>query len=140
MNFELHPNFKEKIHIIDLNLCKVFLENEKNYPWILLIPMKTGIKKIIDLNIDDQMILYKEMSMAQEILWNAYHPDQINVAAIGNKTPQLHIHIIARFITDPAWPMTVWDHPIKEKLNDDETQAIVKNLRAKFMAQLKKIK
>jgi diadenosine tetraphosphate (Ap4A) HIT family hydrolase len=62
MNFELHPNLKEKIHVLDLDLCRIFLENEKNYPWILLVPMKPEIKKIIDLHPEDQLLLYQEMS------------------------------------------------------------------------------
>lgn len=140
MSFELHPNFNEKIHILDLHLCKVFLENEKNYPWILLIPMKPGIKKIIDLSAEDQILLYQEMSLAQEVMWKIYQPDQINVAAIGNKTPQLHIHVIARFSTDPAWPMTVWDHPKKEKLSSEKISKIADDLRKVFSIYLEKNK
>jgi diadenosine tetraphosphate (Ap4A) HIT family hydrolase len=85
---------------------------------------------------DDQMIVLQEMNIAQKILWNLFSPSQINIAAIGNKTPQLHIHIIARFETDPAWPHTVWDHHIKESYTSDEFDQITNSLQQAFQDAL----
>jgi diadenosine tetraphosphate (Ap4A) HIT family hydrolase len=113
MTFELHSNLLNKDFIIDLPLCKVLLENEAHYPWIFLVPRRHGTLRIMDLLISDQLQLIKEMDLVQNILWKAFDLTQLNVAAIGNKTPQLHIHVIGRRDTDPTWPNTVWDHPIR---------------------------
>ena len=120
MDFEIHKNFHSKIFLIDLTLCRIFLENERHYPWIILVPRRSHKTKIMDLSREDQLQLLSELDMTQHILWNLFKPTQINVAAIGNKTPQLHIHIIARFENDPAWPGTVWDHSIRAPFTSDE--------------------
>ena len=136
MSFTLHPNFSSKIHLIDLPLCKVFLENEKHYPWLLLVPQKNNIKKIIDLSFEDQMVLTQEMSLAQTLIWDLFSPTQINVAALGNKTPQLHIHVIGRFENDPAWPGAVWDHPEKKPYTEEELEEISLKLKEGFLSAL----
>lgn len=117
MSFTLHPNLEKKIFITDLSLCRVLMENEAHYPWLMLVPRKNGIQRLIDLSIDDQMQVTRELHQVQTVVWDLFKPTQLNVAAIGNKTAQLHIHVIARFDKDPAWPGTVWDHPTREKLS-----------------------
>ena len=83
----------------------------------------------MDLSQKDQLQLMSELYWAQKTLWDLFNPDQLNVAAIGNKTPQLHIHIIARFNKDPAWPHTVWDHPIRAPYPLEELEKIKKKIR-----------
>lgn len=128
MEFTLHPNLSKKIFIADLPLCRVLLEDEKHYPWLLLVPRQMGISKIMDLCQTDQFLLVQELDLVQKLLWEEFQPKQINVAAIGNKTPQLHIHVIARFENDPAWPHTVWDHPVRASYNDSIKAERVKKL------------
>jgi diadenosine tetraphosphate (Ap4A) HIT family hydrolase len=130
MTFSLHPNLDKKDFIIDWPLCRVLLEDDQNYPWIFLVPRKAGSLRIMDLSKEDQLQLLEEMDAAQKILWKEFNPSQLNVAAIGNKTPQLHIHVIARFETDPAWPGTVWDHPVRVKYLEDFKIERIKRLRA----------
>jgi diadenosine tetraphosphate (Ap4A) HIT family hydrolase len=113
MQFELHPNLQKKMFVAKLPLCDVLMEDESAYPWFFLVPRRAGVSRIMDLNSDDQLLLLKELDLLQNVVWNEFKPTQINVAAIGNKTPQLHIHVIARYADDPAWPGTVWDHPVK---------------------------
>lgn len=120
MDFEIHENFVSKIFLTDLPLCRVLLENERHYPWILLIPRRHNKLKMMDLSLEDQRQLLGEMDLVQNVLWNEFSPSQLNVAAIGNKTPQLHIHVIARFTDDPAWPGTVWDHPVRAAYPTDQ--------------------
>ncbi len=115
MTFELHPNLSEKIFIKDLPLCRLLMEDDEHYPWFFLVPRVPDVSKIMDLSSVDQLQLLKELDFLQKVVWQEFHPHQINVAAIGNKTPQLHIHVIARFEDDPAWPATVWDHPARSK-------------------------
>jgi len=138
MTFTLHPNFSHKKHLIDLPLCSVFLEDVRHYPWILLIPRRNDVKKMIDLSLDDQLLLLQEMTVGQTILWDLFSPTQINVAAIGNKTPQLHIHIIARYENDPAWPNTVWDHQEKTPYTQEELQKISIKLTEAFQTASEK--
>lgn len=136
MNFELHPNLQKKTQIIELALCKVLLEDIKDYPWILLVPKRENIKKIMDLSQEDQLLLLQELDLAQRILWDILSPTQINVAAIGNKTPQLHIHVIARFEGDPAWPATVWDHPQKTRYSNYDLESMTLKLKEAFQEAL----
>lgn len=115
----MHPNLSNKPIVATLPLCQVLLEDEKHYPWVLLVPRRPDVSKIMDLTKQDQLQLLQEIDLLQNILWKEFHPTQLNVAAIGNKTPQLHVHLIARFANDPAWPQTVWDHPIREKCSKE---------------------
>ncbi len=130
--FTLHSNFGNHTHLIDLPLCTVLLEDRAHYPWILLIPRRCNSGKLMDLKVEDQLQLLKELDGAQKILWDLFQPTQLNVAAIGNKTPQLHVHVIARQENDPAWPHTVWDHPERSQYTPEEKQIIVKKLVEAF--------
>jgi diadenosine tetraphosphate (Ap4A) HIT family hydrolase len=132
MNFTLHPDLAKKTFIIDLALCRVLLEDESHYPWLMLVPKRDQLSRIMDLAPVDQSLLMQEVDGAQRVLWDLFHPTQVNVAAIGNKTPQLHVHVIARFISDPAWPHTVWDHPIKKPYELKEKEEMTSKLREAF--------
>lgn len=134
--FELHPNLASKTFITDLPLCRVLLEDESHYPWIFLVPRRPHVSRIMDLTPEDQLQLLKELDLAQKIIWEKFQPTQINVAAIGNKTPQLHIHVIARFTTDPAWPGTVWDHSIREFYSREKKESIITQLLEMFNKHL----
>jgi diadenosine tetraphosphate (Ap4A) HIT family hydrolase len=76
--------------------------------------------------------LMHELSLAQQTLADLFHPTQLNVAAIGNRTPQLHIHVIARFADDPAWPKTIWDHPVRAPYPQEQKEQWIKVLRNAF--------
>ena len=117
---------------LSIVLEAVLLENEKHYPWLFLVPRRVNVSRMMDLEEKDQMQLMRELNVAQKILWDQFSPDQINVAAIGNKTSQLHIHVIGRFFKDPAWPQTVWDHPVKEPYGEEEKQSITTLLVKEF--------
>ncbi len=82
------------------------------------------------------MELMKELTAAQEVLWDIFQPTQLNVAAIGNKTPQLHVHVIARFSQDPAWPGTVWEHPVRARYLEDEKEMIIQKIKQQLVAKL----
>jgi diadenosine tetraphosphate (Ap4A) HIT family hydrolase len=133
MSFKLHQNFLSKFFLHDFPLCKVLLEDERHYPWLLLIPRRNQVSKLVDLSSEDQLQLNSELNLAQQILLDKFHPDQLNVAAIGNITPQLHIHVIARFKDDPAWPYTVWDHSIRASYAKSEREDTIQALREAFL-------
>ena len=78
------------------------------FPWVILVPERENIREIFELNAKDRKVLIEEIAMVSEVLNKTYWPDKINVAALGNMVEQLHIHVIARFKTDDAWPEPVW--------------------------------
>lgn len=137
-SFSLHPSLSKKIHLGNLSLCTLLLEDERHYPWLILVPRRPDLSTLIHLSRDDHGQLMEEIVQAQQVLLDLFQPTQINVAAIGNKTPQLHIHIIARFSHDPAWPQTVWDHPQRAPYPSEEREGAVCALRARFAELLGK--
>ncbi len=98
---------KDTIALLDWPLCKVLLMNDSQYPWLILVPRRLAIKEIYQLEFIEQQQLLQEINGASQALLNC-QPDKLNVAALGNQVPQLHVHVIARFKTDPAWPRPVW--------------------------------
>ena len=108
MTFELVPSLAQKDFICDLPFCRVLFEDNADYPWIFLVPRKAGVKNMLDLTTEERLQLMREIEVCERAMTNIYHPTQLNVAAIGNRTPQLHVHIICRFRGDPCWPDTVW--------------------------------
>ena len=112
MSFELLNAFKEKKFICNLDLSTVLLE-DKEIPWILLIPKVENALQITDLSFDNQIALLKEINLCSSVMKELFECDQLNIASIGNKTPQLHVHIICRTTKDPLWPQTVWDKALR---------------------------
>lgn len=107
--FELHPQLqKDCIEICDFELCKLLLCNDTQYPWFILVPMRAQIKEVIDLSEQEQQLLWRESAMLSHMLKSVFNPDKLNVAALGNMVPQLHVHHIVRYTTDAAWPAPVW--------------------------------
>lgn len=109
VEFSLAPELaRDCIELADWPLCKVLLMNDSQYPWFILVPRKPNLKESIDLDDVDQLMLMKESAKLSQLLKEVFNPDKLNVAALGNMVPQLHIHHIARFKTDVAWPAPVW--------------------------------
>lgn len=107
--FVLAPELqRDCIEVADWPLCKVLLMNDSQYPWFILVPRRAGLKESIDLPEAEQLLLMQESAKLSRLLQSTFNPDKLNVAALGNMVPQLHIHHIARFKTDPAWPAPVW--------------------------------
>ncbi len=109
--FELHPQLNKDTFLIGkLPLCQVLLMNERQFPWLILVPQRSFIREIYELNESDQNTLNKESIAVSELLMKHFGGDKLNVAAIGNIVAQLHIHHIVRFEHDIAWPKPVWGH------------------------------
>ena len=105
----LHPQLaQDTVMVGDLPLSRLLLSNDANYPWLLLVPRRPGASEIIDLGTEDQAQLMIEIARASRALKAVTDCDKLNVAAIGNMVPQLHVHVIARRRGDPAWPKPVW--------------------------------
>ncbi|MFA6163037.1 MAG: HIT family protein [Methylobacter sp.] len=109
MPFQLHPRLQQDcITIGRFELCRLMMMNDSQYPWFILVPEKTDINEIYQLTKPDRELLAEESSYLAENLAELYHADKMNIAAIGNMVPQLHIHHIVRYQTDRAWPAPVW--------------------------------
>ncbi len=99
---------QDTINIGDLPLSRVLVVNDANYPWLMLVPRRVDAKDLIDLNEVEQSQLMSEINRVARVLQDVTKPDKLNIAALGNVVPQLHVHVIARRTTDPAWPRPVW--------------------------------
>ncbi|MDR3151547.1 MAG: HIT family protein [Holosporaceae bacterium] len=128
--FELLDAFKSKKIVAELQLCLVLMEN-KEFPWILLIPRRPGFRQMNQLILEDRVQLMEEITTCSFIMEKLFPTDVLNVAAIGNKTPQLHVHIISRNQNDSLWPGTVWGMEMK-KLSAEEEQARAELIKTAF--------
>ena len=108
--FTLHPQLeKDTVTVGDLPVCRVLLNAQfSQYPWLILVPRRTGCKDLTDIDEIDYQPAMEEVRYVHDKLKNLVQADKMNVGALGNMVPQLHIHIIARFKTDEAWPAPVW--------------------------------
>jgi diadenosine tetraphosphate (Ap4A) HIT family hydrolase len=108
-DFQLAPQLaQDSILLTDWPLCQLRLSLDANYPWFILVPRRANIREIIDLNTEDQVQLWQESACLSRWLQQYYQGDKLNIAALGNMVPQLHLHHIVRFKSDPAWPAPVW--------------------------------
>jgi diadenosine tetraphosphate (Ap4A) HIT family hydrolase len=105
----LNPQLeRDTASIGDLPLSRVLIINDANYPWVLLVPRRANITELIDLDDVEQAQLMTEINRVARALRAVTDCDKLNIAALGNVVPQLHVHIIARFRNDAAWPKPVW--------------------------------
>lgn len=109
MHFQLHKSLKHDcIELGHFQLCRVLLMDDNQFPWFILVPEIAGITEIFQLRKAQQIQLIEESSYLAEQLQFIYKPDKLNIAAIGNLVPQLHIHHVVRYKTDKLWPAPVW--------------------------------
>ena len=107
--WSLHPQLaKDTVPVGDLPLTRVLLTNDANFPWLILVPRLPGLVELIDLEENAQIQLLGEIAGAARALKGITECDKLNIAALGNQVPQLHVHIIARRHSDAAWPKPVW--------------------------------
>jgi diadenosine tetraphosphate (Ap4A) HIT family hydrolase len=107
--WHLHPQLADDTHpLAQFALCEVRLMDDANHPWLILVPRVENAVEVIDLDAAQQAQLMQEIDRASRALQAAVKPHKLNVAALGNVVPQLHVHVIARFHDDIAWPRPVW--------------------------------
>jgi diadenosine tetraphosphate (Ap4A) HIT family hydrolase len=106
--WSLHPQLAaDTVPVCDLILSRLLAMNDANFPWLIVVPRRVGVSEIIDLG-DEQAALMNELSLVSRALKDETRCDKLNVAAIGNIVPQLHVHVVARHKDDAAWPKPVW--------------------------------
>ena len=107
--WQLHPQLAADSHpLAAFALGELRLMDDANYPWLVLVPRVPGASELIDLQGEQRHRLADEIDRAAHALRDVFRPRKLNVAALGNIVPQLHVHVIARFEEDPAWPAPVW--------------------------------
>lgn len=107
--FELHPQLaKDTFPLGRFELCRLLLMNDANYPWFILVPERENIREVHDLVDTDRRELWDESAVLSRALVAMFQPDKLNIAALDNQVPQLHVHHIVRYTHDAAWPQPVW--------------------------------
>lgn len=131
--FKLHPQLAaDTFPVGSLELCDLLLMNDSNYPWLILVPKVPDVREIHALTPGDQQKLMTEITLVSRQLERLTNADKINVAALGNMVPQLHVHVIARFETDAAWPGPVWAKVPAAPYGDEQKNATLASLREAF--------
>jgi diadenosine tetraphosphate (Ap4A) HIT family hydrolase len=126
---EIHPQLKNDCVLLGrFDLCYLLLANDANYPWFILVPDRDSIKEIYQLSEDDQRQLLTESSLLSGQIMQIFKGDKLNVAALGNQVPQLHVHHIVRYENDPAWPAPVWGQVAAKPYAETELAEIVSKL------------
>lgn len=103
--------------------------NDQHYPWFILVPKRDNLREIYQLQPNDRQQLLEESCLLAEKLVELYQPDKLNIAAIGNLVPQLHIHHVARYETDTAWPAPVWGKFTAQPYAEQDGQLQIARLR-----------
>jgi diadenosine tetraphosphate (Ap4A) HIT family hydrolase len=133
LSWTLHPQLeRDTLTLGDLPLGRVLLMNDANYPWLVLVPRREGIVEIIDLEEADRTALMVEITQISRALRDETRCDKLNVAALGNAVPQLHVHVIARFRGDAAGPNAVWGRAPAKPYAAVAQEALAAALRARL--------
>ena len=131
--FTLDPQLAaDTVPVKDFALCSVLLNDDANYPWLILVPRRPGMVELIDLNDADRTTLWGEIAQASRALKGVTKCHKLNVAQLGNQVAQLHIHIIAREKTDAAWPGPVWGKAPRKAYDAAARERLVAELRNKL--------
>lgn len=130
MTFHLHERLAADTWTVkDLPLCRVLLMNDQRYPWVILVPRRDGLRDFHDVAKADKAAFQGEIDQMSAVLKALTGADKLNVAALGNMVPQLHVHIVARFAGDAAWPQPVWGQGVAEPYKPDEAGALIEKLK-----------
>ena len=133
-SFELHERLDKDSRLLGyFPLSQLRLILDANYPWFILVPQRAAIEEIHQLSDQDQQQLMRESSQLSLELSRVFCADKMNIAAIGNIVPQLHVHHIVRYENDIAWPSPVWGKVPATIYNDKALQSILNKIRQCWM-------
>jgi diadenosine tetraphosphate (Ap4A) HIT family hydrolase len=136
-DFALHPRLAADTFVLgDFPLSRLLLMNDAQYPWCILVPRREGAREIYLLDERDQQLLLRESAQLSRAMMDAFSGHKLNVAALGNVVPQLHVHHIVRFPGDAAWPGPVWGRHAPRPYEAAGRAAVVASLRKHLAAGL----
>ncbi len=128
--FKLHPQLQQDCLIVgNFALSQILMMNDSQYPWLILVPRRAEIREIYQLAEADREQLLRESCWLAQALADLFQPDKLNIAAIGNLVPQLHLHHVARYRTDIAWPAPIWGKFAAVPYCDQEAEQRIVDLR-----------
>lgn len=124
--FTLHPQLEADTYVVgDFPICRVLLNKQySQFPWLILVPKRTGCRDLTDLPEADYLPVMEEIRTVHDTLRTMVKADKMNVAALGNMVPQLHIHLIARFKSDTAWPGPTFGQPTQPYTPEDAAEML----------------
>ncbi|KEA62067.1 Diadenosine tetraphosphate (Ap4A) hydrolase [Marinobacterium lacunae] len=129
LEFELDPRLvADTFDLGAFPLCQLLLMNDTNYPWFILVPRRAGVTEIYHLSQEEREQLMRESSFLAENLADLFQARKMNIAALGNMVPQLHLHHVVRQESDPAWPHPVWGRVPAKPYSDEEMANIRERL------------
>ncbi len=133
--WHLHPQLADDTHpLAHWPLCEVRLMDDAHHPWLILVPRVENAVELTDLTSAQQAQLTGEIDRACRALQATVKPHKLNVAALGNVVPQLHVHVIARYREDIAWPRPVWGTATAQPYSPEQLVERVESLRAALSA------
>jgi diadenosine tetraphosphate (Ap4A) HIT family hydrolase len=125
MAFEIHPRLASGgFEIGRLGGCRLLLKNNALFPWLLLVPEVEGVEDLHQLPPGQYEEVMLAMRRVSEFVAGYFHPEKLNVACIGNQVRQMHIHIVGRSPSDPAWPGVVWGFEGKQPYTEEQVEKI----------------
>ena len=131
MTFLLHPRLEADAYFIaDWPLCRVLLMNDARYPWLILVPRREALTEMMDLLVQDRALLMEEIAKAGEVVRGRTGVTKVNIGALGNLVPQLHVHVLGRHPGDPAWPGPVWGHSPAVPYETSARDALIGEVRS----------
>lgn len=120
IEFEVHRQLLNDCTVVgDAELCRVLLMNDARFPWLILVPRISGLRDVHEVPTEYRSALFDEIESASKAVQTIIDADKINVAALGNQVPQLHVHVIGRLKSDEAWPGPVWGVGASVPYDDD---------------------
>lgn len=134
--FKLDPQLEADTFLVGMTpLSHILLMNDCRYPWLILVPERPDITEPFELNEGDQRTLWQESMALGKLMKTVFEAQKLNIAALGNQVAQLHVHHIARFRTDVAWPRPVWGVGAAEPYAPDAALERVSSLREALSQQ-----
>jgi diadenosine tetraphosphate (Ap4A) HIT family hydrolase len=129
--FALDERLAADCHVVgELGLSRVLLMDDARFPWLILVPRQPGLRELVELPRDSQHELLDEINRVAHVLHAITNPDKMNIATLGNVVSQLHVHVIARHVGDPAWPRPVWGMGERSPYSAAEAARVLGLLRA----------
>lgn len=131
--FELDPRLKADTHfILQWPLSQILLMDDRRYPWLILVPTRVNVSEPFDLTYEEQALLSRETMALGELMKEHFAADKVNIAALGNVVPQLHVHVIARFEDDDTFPSPVWGLGHAERYELSARESLIDTLHARL--------
>lgn len=121
--FELDPRLaNDTVPVCEWGLSRVLLMNDRRFPWLILVPRRAGVSEVFDLGEGERSTLWREVDAAAGLLRRETACRKVNIGALGNVVAQLHVHVVARFENDAAWPGPVWGKGTAERYGGEDAR------------------